>query len=190
MPAADPALVKSYQDLLRLLDQQGVPHQTDASTKSVSISTERNGISGVQLIRWQDEDGVLQFIQSLPIEVPETQFGVVESAIARLNHGLAWPGLDLNYELRMLAYRLVAPILPRGSLQPREVQAYFELALKLATDLCPTLSRVVSGETKPADVVADAQKEFARAAAAAPAAPAPEKPSPPVATPPTLFRVD
>ncbi len=178
--------ISSYDDLLRLLDQQGVAHQADASSKSVQIQTERKGISGVQLIRWQDEDGVLQFIQMMLSEIPDARIAAVESAIAHLNHAMAWPGLDLNHQYHMLAFRLVLPIMPRGSLAPQEIQAGFELALKSATDFYPTLKRVISGETATADALADAQRELSGNSSPAAA----EKPSPPATPPPSVFRVD
>jgi len=198
--------ISSYQDLVNLLVKDGVQHEADAASKSARILTEQNGFSGVQLIRWQEEDGVLQFIQSMPIEVADDKLAAIESAVARLNHALAWPGLDVNHEYHMVAYRVVLPLLPRGLVLPQEIRACFRLAVKTAADLTPTLLRVITGVTAPADVLADAQREMAANAAAAaqaqaqsqsqsaaPAAADAAKPgsgAPPAAAPPAVFNID
>lgn len=196
--------ISSYQDLVSLLVKDGVQHEADAASKSARILTEQNGFSGVQLIRWQEEDGVLQFIQSMPIEVADDKLAAIESAVARLNHALAWPGLDVNHEYHMVAYRVVLPLLPRGLVLPQEIRACFRLAVKTAADLTPTLLRVITGVTAPADVLADAQREMAanaaaaaqaqaQAQAAAPAAADATKPgsgAPPAAAPPAVFNID
>jgi hypothetical protein len=176
--ATDSPLITSYQEFLLFLDRESVLHQPDPTAKAVSIPTEQKQIEGVQFIRWQDEDGILQFIQSMAVEVPVEQVAAVESAIARLNHALAWPGLDLNHDSRGVAYRVVLPLLPRGGVEPREIQSCFRLAVRTATDLVPTLRRVASGTTAPADVLADAQRQFASdASAPSPTAPSPTAPS-------------
>lgn len=170
--------ISSYQELVNLLAKDGVQHEADAGSRSARILTEQNGLSGVQLIRWQEEDGVLQFIQSMPVEVADDKLPAIENAVARLNHALAWPGLDINHEYHMVAYRVVLPLLPRGSVLPEEIRACFRLAVKTAADLTPSLLRVLSGETAPANVLADAQRQMQENAAAAttqeaaPAAPA------------------
>lgn len=202
--------ISSYQDLVNLLAKDGVQHEVDAASKSARIRTEQNGIVGVQLIRWQEEDGVLQFIQSMPVEVEDDRMAAIESAAARLNHALAWPGLDVNHEYHMVAFRVVLPLLPRGFVLPQEIRACFRLAVKTAADLTPTMLRVLTGVTSAADALADAQRELAAnaqaanaAAAAAPAPAAPEananasKPSDPPKSgggappaPPAVFNID
>lgn len=199
--------ISSYQDLVNLLVKDGVQHEADAASKSARILTEQNGLSGVQLIRWQEEDGVLQFIQSMPIEVADDKLAAIESSVARLNHALAWPGLDVNHEYHMVAYRVVLPLLPRGLVLPQEIRACFRLAVKTAADLTPTLLRVITGVTAPADVLADAQREMAAnaaaaanaqaqaaapgpSAAAAPDAAKPGSGAPPAAAPPAVFNID
>jgi hypothetical protein len=155
--------VGSYDDLLDLLRRQGVLHQADGATRSARIPTEINGLQGVQLLRWQDTDGVLAHIQSMAVTIPAERLAAVEQAIARINHALPWPGLDLNHDARLVAYRLVLPMLP-GGIDPRAIQAYFRLAVRVAANLTPTLRRVAAGELEPAGAVADVRRELAAVA--------------------------
>lgn len=160
--------VSSYQDLVRLLAEDGVPHQTLPEEHSVYVPTEHKGREGVQLIRWQEGDRVVQFIQSMPIEVPPDRIAAVESAVTRLNHALSWSGLDLNHDTRSVAYRLFLPLVPRGSVYPEEIKTCFRVAVQTAANLVPTLQRIVSGELAPADVVADGGKVLPAAAGPGP----------------------
>jgi hypothetical protein len=161
--------IKSYRELLELLAHDGVMHQGDAAARLVRIPTERDGLEGVQLIRWQDQDGVVQFIQSMIADVPEERIGAVEGAVARLNHVLAWPGIDLNHTGRLLAYRIALPLRPRGGVEPREVRTCFTTAVRAAALLVPSFQRVLAGAVAAADVVEDVRRTLA--AATTPGAP-------------------
>ncbi len=174
--ATDPNRIASYPELLELLAREGVLHQARTEEKSVTIPTEKGTLDGMLLMRWQDSDGVIQFIQSLPLEIAEDKLALVESAIARLNHALALPGFDLNHEYRLLTYRQVLPIYPRGYVHPTEIQAMFRVTVKTASDFLPTLARILRGEGTLGNIVADAQRDAESAAAATP---------PPAATPST-----
>lgn len=177
--AFDANLISSFQDLTQLLDRDGVFHKTELADKTVQIPTQRGTLDSVMIVRWQDADGVIQFIQGLPLEVPDDKLGAVVDAVARLNHVLAIPGFDINHQRKILAYRLYLPIYPRGSVKSAEIQAMFRLTVKTAADLMPVFSGVIAGTVRPEDVVAEAQKAYtaAEAAAAAPAAaPAPAAP--------------
>jgi hypothetical protein len=181
--STETTLITNYPEFIRFLEHESVMHQSVEAEKSAYIPTQLKGLEGVQLIRWQEADSVLQFIQSMPIEVPEDRIAAVESATARLNHALAIPGIDLNHEGKNLAYRLILPLKPRGGVQPDEISAYFRLAVQIATELVPTLQRVVSGQLASADVVADAQKERSGAAS-------PPETAAPAAPDPSVFQVD
>ncbi len=174
--ATDPNRIASYPDLLELLAREGVLHQARTEEKSVTIPTEKGALDGMLLMRWQESDGIIQFIQSLPLEIPADKIAAMESAIARLNHALALPGFDLNHEYRMLTYRQILPIYPRGYVHPAEIQAMFRVTVKTAADFLPTLSRILRGEGKLENIVADAQRD-------AEAGAAPVGPNPPAAAP-------
>lgn len=164
--------IASFQDLVNLLESDGVPHQSDVAGMMVQIPTQRGTLDSVMLIRWQKDDGVIQFIQALPLTIPDDKLAATVDAVTRLNHVLAIPGFDVNHDRKLLAYRLYLPIYPRGAVGATEVQSMFSLTVKSASELLPVLARVVAGQVKPEDVVADAQQEYAKLAAATPAAPA------------------
>jgi hypothetical protein len=167
--------IQSYQALVQLLDRESVMHETVAAEKSVYIPTKWNDMEGVQLIRWQDGDSVIQFIQSLPIQVPQQRVSAVESAVVRLNHALAWQGLDLNHQTRSLSFRLSLPLAGRDGVMPQEIMTCFRVALQTGINLVPTLRRITAGELSEFDAVADAQKGLPQAAGPAPQATGPTR---------------
>ena len=164
--ARDVHMLRSFADLLHVLVQDGVPHQADHAESTVRIPTQRGDLDSVLLLRWQDSDGVIQFIQALPLPVSQEQVGLVCDALTRLNHAMAIPGLDLNHTHRVLAYRLYLPLYPRGEVAAGEVQAMFRLAVKSASDMLPVLTRLLSGQVAPSDIVAAAQEHLAAVAQA------------------------
>jgi hypothetical protein len=150
--------IASYRELVDFLENEGVPHELEPDAQSASIPTEQKGIRGVQVIRWQSDDGVVQFIQSMLKDIPPDRLPALEGAVARLNHALAWLGLDLNHARAVLSYRLAVPFLPRGFVEPAEVQSGFRAAAKAGAELTPLLARVVAGELAPDAVVDEARK--------------------------------
>jgi hypothetical protein len=152
-PAKEPKLLTKYQDVLELLNGDSVLHQADNKNQSIRIPTKRKDLDGVMIIRWQQKDGVVQFIQSMPMEVPEERVKSVETAMMRLNHALAIPGFAINHENRLPYYRLVVPIQPRGGLQDNELRSYFQVTLKQAAEFFAPLKEVAEKGADPIDVV-------------------------------------
>lgn len=168
--ARDVNMIRSFQDLLHVLERDGVPHQAEPAEQSVRIPTLHGDLDSVLLLRWQDSDGVIQFIQALPLVVPEDKLGLLSEALTRLNHVMAIPGFDLNHGHRLLSFRLYLPLYPRGEVAPFEVQAMFRLAVKTAADFLPVLVQLIAGKIPVADVVAATQRHLQASAAAAAAA--------------------
>lgn len=163
--AFDENAIANFNDLTQLLDRDGVFHKTDEADLTVQIPTQRGTLDSVILVRWQESDGVIQFIQAVPLAISDEKLPAVVDAVTRMNHVLAVPGFDMNHARKLLAYRLYLPIYPRGSVKAQEIQAMFRLAVKTASDFLPVFARVVSGEVKPEDVVAEAQKAYSTPAA-------------------------
>ena len=89
--ATDPNRIASYPDLLELL-ARGASSIRLAPRKKVRHHPDREGaLDGMLLMRWQGSDGIIQFIQSLLLEIPADKDCRHGSAIARLNHALALP---------------------------------------------------------------------------------------------------
>ncbi len=149
-------MITRFVDLVTLLDQQHVPHQTAPERAIVTIPTRLHGSDGVQLLRWRQSDSVLDFIQSMDVAVPAVRAADVESAVVAINRALPMPGIDFARASLRLSYRLVLSLAPRGGVEEKEVEAYFRAGVRLGTVLAPTLRAVVAAELAPAGAPAHA----------------------------------
>jgi putative sensory transduction regulator len=166
------AAIASYEDLVRFIEREGVPHELERESRSVRIPTERKGIRGIQIIRWQDDDHVVQFIQSMLRDIPAERLPALADAVARLNHALAWLGLDLDRARRLLAFRLTVPLLARDSVDPREIQSGFRVAANVGASLTPFVADLVAGDLAP-DAIVGAVRSAMEASASTSAYPLP-----------------
>ena len=184
VPVRPPGSVRwltTYADLVQLLMRDGISHRADPRRKLVTLETEQQGILGLQEIVWQDEEAAVQFVQSVPVELPAdpARLAGLESALLRLNAALPFAGLTLQHETARLYYRHTLPLLPRGGLTTDEVKAGFRLAVGMGAMLTPTLRKLAQGEIEPHQAVAEAQAVHPRVPSTAPS-------HPPTDTPPVL----
>ncbi|MFG0332061.1 MAG: YbjN domain-containing protein [Maioricimonas sp. JB049] len=147
--SGEPPLLTGFDDIVAILKRDAVPHQIHAEQQFVTIPTRRNGFQGVMLIRWANADGVLHFVQNLPLEVPEERHSELIEAIVRLNHAYPVPGLGFNHVTNTTYFRMTVPIQPRGGLTDQEMTTYFNYALQQAINLAPTLQAVIDGAVAP-----------------------------------------
>lgn len=152
-PEKEPKLLTSYQDVLEVLTKDSVLHQPNNKKQSIRIPTTRKDVNATMVIRWQTNEGVISFVQSMPMEVPEERVKSLETVMMRLNHMLAIPGFAINHENRLPYYRLVIPLHPRGGIQDNEFRLYLQLTLKHATTFFGPLKQVAEEGADPVEVV-------------------------------------
>ena len=94
--------VCSFADLLALLQKDGVPHEANLPGAELIIPTQRGALDAVLLLRWQQDAGVVQFIQPLPFEVPKERIPAIEAAVLKFfgvaNEDELWALLDKSIE--------------------------------------------------------------------------------------------
>ena len=152
-PEKEPKLLTSYQDVLEVLTGDSVLHQPNNKNQSIRIPTKRKDLDAVMIIRWQTNEGVISFVQSMPMELPEERVKSLETVMMRLNHMLAIPGFAINHENRLPYYRLVIPLNPRGGIQTNEFHLYLQLTLKHATTFFGPLKQVAEEGADPVEVI-------------------------------------
>ena len=153
-PAQQSMEVTSFDDLVKLLSRDGINHQSNLEQKYVVTPTRKDPLNSVLVIRWAAPDGVVHFIQVMPVEIPEGRLPAIESAMIRMNHAYPVPGLGYNHEASTLYFRFTVPLLPRGKLTEQEVGEYFSYCVNQAASLLPTMEAVAKSEIDPADALA------------------------------------
>lgn len=146
---AGPAEVRSLEDLVAILEGDKINHDANLKEQYVVVPIEKDGLKAAQVIRWAANDGVVHFIQVIPLTFPKERIPAIESAMIRLNHSYPVPGLGLNHENNTPYFRLTVPLLPRKYLLENEVKEYFSYCVNQAINFSPTLSAIASGEVPP-----------------------------------------
>lgn len=153
--APPPRKIRNYDDLLRLMQDDGLPHQAERDTMTVRVPTEENGVSGMMLIRWLEHEGIIELIQSLPFSVPWKHRGAYSEAIAALNHALVLQGFGLHPSKGSAYYRRSVTVMPRGWVFDDDVRWWFGVSVQVATSCARALARVAQGELDPEDLLDD-----------------------------------
>jgi hypothetical protein len=161
---ADPGQkpIAGFADLVQMLKDGNVSHKVDAKTKSVALGVRSGDLEGVMLIIWRDNDGLVQFVQTMPFEIPADRMQAMEGAVTRANHAVSFAGFGLDHKQRKMYFRMSVPYQPRGALQAREVQAYLTGTLQQAATFYLPFRRVALEGASPEGVVEDARKEVAK----------------------------
>ena len=143
-PSGGTVLVKDFASLLKLLNEDGVTHQTHMKDSAVSIPTEKGPIDGVFVIRWDAEQGFAHFIQPFMMPIPKEKIADMEGAMMRLNHAIPYPGLGINHETGHPYFRMSIAVLGEG-LSAADVRRYFSHTLAQAAKWHPEVKSVLEG---------------------------------------------
>lgn len=146
-------VVSSFEDLTASLSRLGINHQKNDEQQFVLMTVENENFKAAQVIRWAAPDGVVHFIQVIPLRAPEENLPAIESSILRLNHIYPVPGLGVNHETNALYFRMTVPLAPRGHLRENEVKDYISYCVRQAIQFTPTLTEVAQGRISPKDVL-------------------------------------
>ncbi|MDB4802868.1 YbjN domain-containing protein [bacterium] len=150
---APPQEVRSFEDLVRILETENINHKANAEEKFVIVPINKGGLQAAQVIRWSMHDGVVHFIQVIPLKFKNDKLPAIESAMIRLNHGYPVPGLGMNHENNTPYFRLTVPLLPRQYLLENEVKEYFSFCVNQAINFTPTLLALSKGEIEAENVL-------------------------------------
>ncbi len=148
-----PKKVTSLQELVEILKAEKIEHQANIPEQYVVIPVKRGGLNSAQVIRWAARDGFVHFIQVIPVQIPDENLTVVESAMVRINHSYPVPGLGMNHDNNTTYFRFTVPILPRGFLLESEVKEYFSFSVNQAVQLLPTIKALAEGEVAAEDAL-------------------------------------
>lgn len=148
-----PREVSSFAQLIEILNTDKINHQPNEAENYTIVPINKNGLQAAQVIRWAAHDGVVHFIQVIPIQIEAERLPAIESAMIRLNHSYPVPGLGMNHENNTPYFRLTVPLLPRGHLLENEVKEYFSFCVNQAVNFTPALLALSKGEVAAKDIL-------------------------------------
>ena len=108
--------VTNFDELVQILERDKINHKANKEESYAIVPINKGGLQAAQVIRWAANDGVVHFIQVIPLKFEKEQIPAIESAMIRLNHSYPVPGLGMNHENNTPYFRLTVPLLPRKHL--------------------------------------------------------------------------
>lgn len=154
--------IYDFEDLLDVMQSDGVMHQADRATFTVHVPTQTGDVDGLMLIRWLEHEGVIQLVHALPFIVPwKTRPAVIEGLNA-LNHALPLSGFALHPTQAMPYYRRELPFSPRGWIFDEELRWWFGISVDVVTTCLPPLQRLAAGELTVDEFLEDPSLDLTR----------------------------
>jgi hypothetical protein len=136
--------ITTFAELTAFLTAESVPHVADADKQFVRIPSKVGEPPVPALIRWNASDGLVHFVQPVPIKVPRHRLTHIETAVTRLNYGLELPGFGFDYGRGLVYYQLSIPIKVRGNIIGTEVRGYFSYVVRQAREFTEALDAVAN----------------------------------------------
>lgn len=153
-PQPGMARVEDFAGLVKILQGDKINHEANVKEQYAVVPINKGGLKSAQVIRWAGKDGVVHFIQVIPLKIPAENLAAFESAMVRLNHSFPVPGLGMNHDNMTPYFRLTVPLQPRGHILENEVKEYFSFCVNQSIQFYPTLAAIAKGEV-PAEKALD-----------------------------------
>jgi hypothetical protein len=147
--------IKTFEDLIALLNQENVTYRADANEKLVVFAVRSGPLNTEMVIRWEQALMLSQFIIAFPLEVPFERMPVIEHTVTVINHRLIMPGFGMNPDARIIYYRLVVPRGEDGSLSSDYIQRLIATAVDTMIDFFELLVRVVRDGANPDQLLSE-----------------------------------
>jgi hypothetical protein len=153
--------LKSFQDLTRFFVAEGVPFRCDEAAQMVELPTRSPPLVGTMAVLWRTGDHLVHFVHLLPFESPVERLAVVEAAVARINHVLAFPGFGIDHEKRRAYFRVVMPrIAGDDSLDSRVIGPTISMVINTTRDFWTPLAQVAIHGASPDGILASARRVY------------------------------
>ena len=136
--------VESYADLVESFEAMKIKFQNNEEGRTIMFETRRKGFEGVMVVKWDDRNGVMHLIQTMPLRIEKENFDRFLLVAQKLNHGFLFPGLGINLDNGGTYYRLSIPVSPRGYLLRNELETYTRFSISKAAEFLPTIKKAMN----------------------------------------------
>jgi hypothetical protein len=122
--------LENFGALVTQLEIEQIPFRKDEDEPILNIPTRLLEKESLLQIRWEPIQGIIQFIQVLPLIVPEKQREAVMLLINRINFSLPVLGFTLNEKTGVLTYRTQAFLNENKAILPGLIGALIALSIR------------------------------------------------------------
>jgi hypothetical protein len=149
--------ISSFDELAAFFAESGLVQESVPEQATIKLPTRKDTLDGVLFIRWEPEQQVVHFVQSLNIALTQERLEPFALAIALLNHVLPFPGFGINVPQGYSYYRVSMPLRPEGTLTKKEIQGLFNLSVRMASEHRPALAAVAENNADPMSILSAGQ---------------------------------
>ena len=157
--------VESYADLVDSFDDMKINFQNNEEASTLLFQTKRKNFEGVMVVKWDDRNGVMHLIQTMPLRIEKEKFSRFLLVAQKLNHGFLFPGLGINLDNGGTYYRLSIPVSPRGYILRKELETYTRFSINKAAEFLPTIKKAMNEEIAIDELIPLHQKHLREMAA-------------------------
>ena len=145
MPELD--ILTTFDDLLSYLKEKNksfrrVENETTVMVASPSASHPEQ----ICYLRWEPIPGVIQFIQMLPLTVPEEKRAEMAILLNQINFDLVIAGFGMNEKNGVLTYRVQTLLDQNHAIAAEMISVHIRLTLQMMEALLPKLRAVAEPE--------------------------------------------
>ena len=139
--------IQSFDALLSQMEKEKIPFKKADGEPSLSVPTRLGDQEAVLHIRWEAVPGVIQFIQVLPLTVPQAQREKVSVLMNRINFVLPVLGFALNEKNGIMIYRTQTFLDRNGAIPPGMIGAMIAISAHTAEKFLPQLKAAAGQES-------------------------------------------
>jgi hypothetical protein len=139
--------IESFEALIQQLEEENLPFRKAEEKDTLTVPTRLGEEQSVLHIRWEPVPGVIQFVQMLPVTVPEHRRDRLAVLIGSINVSLPILGFTMNPENGVVAYRTHAFLGKEKEIAPGVIGAVIASAVRITKIYLPQLKKAVSEDS-------------------------------------------
>lgn len=146
-------LIDSFEALINKLEEEKLPFRRVENRQILTVPTRLGEERSVLHIRWEAIPGVIQFIQILPLVVPENRRDDLAVTIGRINASVPILGFTMNPKNGVVAFRTHAFLGKDKAIEPGMIGAVVASCVRTTKLFLPQLREAVEkGEEQFAEI--------------------------------------
>lgn len=153
-------MVQSFAELCEAYAAQKIKFKRNDENQTLIFLTKQGDFTALMVVKWDSSNGVVHFIQTMPLAVKEDQVDLYLKVSQTLNHAFLFPGLGVDLDKKGTYYRLSVPVAPRGYLFDYEVGTYTKFVLNKAAEFLPTIKAALNEEIGVDEVILSHKKHL------------------------------
>lgn len=138
--------IGSFEALIDQLEEEKLPFRRVEDQNILTVPTRLGEEQSVLHIRWEAIPGVIQFIQMIPVVVPENRRDEVAALIGRINVSLPILGFTMNPENGVVAFRTHAFLGKEKAVAPGMIGAVIASSVRTTKIFLPQLRKAAENE--------------------------------------------